>query len=231
MQTTELAKGEIRTLIVLLAMVSLAAAFTIASCGGGGGSNGGLCDQCGGDPDGPCQESVVINAPPAPAFCPEPADPNDPFVPCPVDLACRRRLGTGQRVCYPADPSNPSPNSEDVTLDLFFECDDARPNPVVRSPGPSVTMTPRATETAAPTETATATGLTATPTPTASASSTCGNDTLDDGEECDGSDLGGETCDSLCLDGPGTGELPSCNLDCTLNFANCTAASFTDCAP
>ena len=49
--------------------------------------------------------------------------------------------------------------------------------------------------------------------------SPCGNGTIDDGEECDGDDLGGETCESL---GFGEGELVCNPLLCTLNTCNCS---------
>lgn len=47
---------------------------------------------------------------------------------------------------------------------------------------------------------------------------TCGNGTLDAGEECDGSNLGGATCSSEGFFG---GTL-SCNSNCTLNTSQCT---------
>jgi hypothetical protein len=46
----------------------------------------------------------------------------------------------------------------------------------------------------------------------------CGNGVQEMGEDCDGANLGGHTCQSLGFDG---GSL-SCNTDCTLNGAACT---------
>lgn len=48
----------------------------------------------------------------------------------------------------------------------------------------------------------------------------CGNDVVDDGEQCDGTDLGGETCASLDYYG---GTL-ACNNDCTRDLTSCQAA-------
>lgn len=47
----------------------------------------------------------------------------------------------------------------------------------------------------------------------------CGNGVQEDGEACDGGDLGGATCES---EGFGGGGL-ACNDDCTLDTSNCTA--------
>jgi len=44
----------------------------------------------------------------------------------------------------------------------------------------------------------------------------CGDGTKDPAEDCDGADLGGQTCASLC----GTGNL-ACNPDCTFDTSNC----------
>ena len=49
--------------------------------------------------------------------------------------------------------------------------------------------------------------------------SVCGNSIEEGGEQCDGADLGGETCVSRGFSG---GAL-SCNPDCTFNTSNCTS--------
>ena len=49
--------------------------------------------------------------------------------------------------------------------------------------------------------------------------SVCGNNLKEAGEQCDGTDLGGATCQSLGYSG---GTL-SCNPNCTFNTSNCTA--------
>jgi len=46
----------------------------------------------------------------------------------------------------------------------------------------------------------------------------CGNGTVEEGEQCDGSDLAGQTCESLGYAG---GTL-SCNPDCTFDTSGCT---------
>jgi hypothetical protein len=50
--------------------------------------------------------------------------------------------------------------------------------------------------------------------------SVCGNGIIESGEECDGSNLGGQTCESL---GYYSGTL-SCNPDCTFDTSNCQTA-------
>lgn len=51
----------------------------------------------------------------------------------------------------------------------------------------------------------------------------CGNGVIDSNEECDGTDLGGFTCEDFDLTG-GAGGL-SCNVDCTLNTSSCSGTS------
>jgi hypothetical protein len=51
--------------------------------------------------------------------------------------------------------------------------------------------------------------------------SLCGNGNIDSGEECDGSNLGGQTCASRGYAG---GTL-TCNSNCTFNTSQCTSAS------
>lgn len=52
--------------------------------------------------------------------------------------------------------------------------------------------------------------------------STCGNGTLDATEQCDGTNLGGETCESL---GEGTGTLACDPVMCTYDTSMCTGMS------
>ena len=52
--------------------------------------------------------------------------------------------------------------------------------------------------------------------------SLCGNGVVDPGEQCDGSDLDGQTCSSQGFAGGGT---LSCNNDCTFNISQCRASS------
>lgn len=53
--------------------------------------------------------------------------------------------------------------------------------------------------------------------------SICGNDLVESGEDCEGSNLGGKTCVSLGYGG-GT---PSCDIACSLDVSDCTAPAPT----
>jgi hypothetical protein len=114
------------TLLVLIAAVSTS---VIISCGSGGGSsNGGLCEQCGVTPDGPCQASVVVEPGSDVPAC----DQAGQVPPCTVALHCFRKLGSAQRRCFPEH-------------DVQFRCDGARANrstPVL-TPTPTPTATPK----------------------------------------------------------------------------------------
>lgn len=128
--------AECSSLCIALLMVSAVCITTVASCGGGGSSDGGLCEQCGDDPDGPCQPSVeVARDPEAPAPCNVPGPE-----PCTVELTCLRMLGSGQRRCFPYEN------------DPQYRCDGARANPATGTPKPA---TPTATQTPVPTATST----------------------------------------------------------------------------
>lgn len=215
------------TLSALLALVAFASTFTISSCGSGGGgsSNGGLCEQCG-DTDGPCHASVTVSGSDATELCAAGQ------ASCDVALACFRELNSSQRRCFPSAPQF-----------VRFECDGERHSGNTPTPTPTPTITPSAEPTATGSVTASATGVTPTATPGASSTETasapapsitptpaanlCGNGVLDDGEECDGNIIDNSgcfedvcTCDDFCAD-PG-GSL-SCNANCTVNFSHCTS--------
>jgi hypothetical protein len=134
----QLTSWEYGSLAVLALLVCTAAGLTVTSCGGGGSSDGGLCQQCGDDPDGPCQPSVTLGeGDRLPSFCAG-------VTPCMVDLRCLRKLGSAQRRCFPVNPA-------DGNLDILFECDGARPNPATVTPVPTLTPTiTRATRTQTP---------------------------------------------------------------------------------
>lgn len=51
----------------------------------------------------------------------------------------------------------------------------------------------------------------------------CGNNNLESGEQCDGSDLGGATCISIGFNGGGT---LTCSAGCTFNTSQCQAVCF-----
>jgi len=217
------------TLSALLVLVATVSSFTISSCGsGGGGSNGGLCEQCG-DTDGPCMPSVTVSGTDATELCAAGQTS------CNVELDCFREIDSSQRRCFPSAPEF-----------VRFECDGVRRGGPTATPTPTATVTPTGVPTATatgttPTATAatpTATGVTpteasptatpaaptATPTP---AANLCGNHQLDDGEECDGNLIDNSgcfedvcTCDDFCADPGGT---LSCNSDCTVNFSHCTS--------
>ena len=152
---------EARSFLAVVAVVSVVATTTITSCGGDGGegsSNGDLCEQCG-DTDGPCNAAgAIVTGEDRPTGC----GANDP---CTVQLQCVRKVDSGQRRCFPLDPTTGA-------LDFFYKCDGSRPALVPTStPVPTTTLTPSATAT--PTDTGpTATGPTPSatgPTPTATA--------------------------------------------------------------
>jgi hypothetical protein len=141
-------------------MIGVVSATAIVSCGGGGGgdTNGDLCQQCG-DSDGPCNANGnSVSGDDRPEGC-----TTDP---CTVQLQCVRKVDSGQRRCYPINPTTKS-------LDLFYKCDGSRPALVPTStPVPTVTVTPSVTATpvdTGPTPTSvtpTATGGTPASTPT-----------------------------------------------------------------
>jgi hypothetical protein len=116
------------------------------SCGSGsdGGSNGGLCDRCGDDPDGPCVTSVTVSDEPLPAFC-------TPGTACTVPLVCVRRGDSAQRRCYPTRRNDTDAIARE-NVDVAFECDGERPNPRTAVPQPTdtPTATPERTTTSTP---------------------------------------------------------------------------------
>ena len=198
MARTERRWQELRSLWLVLLAIGLLAGSVITSCGGGGGgSDGLLCDQCGDDPDGPCVPSITI----VPVV---PDDPNDRIPQCTsgdpstgsctVQLACRRKVDSSQRRCFPV-----APGGNDV--DYQFRCDGSRPGGTPR-PDPTSTPTPE-------------------PEPTStSAASTCNNQIREGNEVCDGTDLNNQTCESRNCTLPG-GFL-SCRVDCAgFNVSNC----------
>lgn len=148
---------EARSFAAGMLVLGIVSATTIVSCGGSsdGDSNGGLCEQCG-DTDGPCNiAGATVSGNDRPEGC-----TTDP---CDVQLQCVRKVDSGQRRCFPLNPTTDS-------LDFRYECDGSRPALVpTPRPEPTATLTPNATAT--PTDTGpTATGATPTstaPTPTA----------------------------------------------------------------
>ncbi len=185
--------GEYRSLGVLLLVMAVVAGGVITSCGGGGGSsNGGLCEQCGDDPDGPCQTSIVIMPGDGQPQCTNPVDPATGT--CTVELECRRKVDSGQRRCYPVLPYT---NVMDRNVDSQFRCDGSRPG---GTPGPAPTPT-----------------LSPSPGPTSTA--ICGNGIVEGGEQCDGTNLNGQSCVSQ---GCGNGTL-SCSVVCKFNFSLCAS--------
>jgi hypothetical protein len=200
-------------LAVVLLLVGAGSAILIASCGSGGSSNGGLCEQCG-DTDGPCQPSVPVSGSDAQMLCPSGQTS------CDVQLTCLRKLGSAQRCCFPADPQFDQ-----------FRCDGARANRSIptmtlsptttATPTPSPTstsVTPTSSTTPAGTTSAGTPGATLSPTPVPTAAPACGNGVVEDFEECDGADLDEEDCDTLCDEGGGT---LTCTASCSFDFSRC----------
>lgn len=137
---------------------------TIVSCGGGDGStDGDLCSQCG-DSDGPCIPEVEVSGGDRPDFC----GTTDP---CTVELRCLRKLDSGQRRCFPADPVTNA-------LDVDYRCDGSRPNPSV-APTTTATASPTFTPSPSVTPSATAVTPTATTSPDPVPTSTATDDTAD----------------------------------------------------
>lgn len=220
----------------------LACALALVSCGGGSDdSNGGLCDQCG-ESDGFCRGEAGI----PPIIVTEGDDrlPCDADVPggaqatrpCELNLTCLRKLDSAQRRCFPiafdpqfrCDGSRPDLGAllcGNGTLDPGEECDDGNDvnddgctNDCNLPPSPTVTPTVATTQPG--------------PTPTPQAGvAFCGDNRIDDDEECDLTDLDEEDCESLCEASDDeqdvTGTL-ACNANCTFNFNGCVNA--TDCS-
>ena len=160
-----------------LRALALASAVALVSCGGGGDSDGTLCQQCGDDPDGPCLATQSLDGePPAAVLCTNGQS-------CTVQLFCLRKLGSSQRRCFPAregtDAADPS-----------FECDGARPNTEVRVCGNG---TIESGEQCDDDNTTPGDGCDA----ECQVEPDCGNDEVEAGEDCDD---GGEseTCNEDC---------------------------------
>ena len=186
-----------RTLFFSLLLVVAVAASIISSCGGGGsGPDGGLCSQCG-TSDGPCQSTgFIVPGANQPVPCPTAPAPGPTCVERP--LICRRKSNSAQQRCFPAASDDPQSD-----VDFFFRCDGSRPGGTLVP----ATVTP-----------------TTGGTPTPASTPVCGNGIAEAGEQCDGADLRGETCDDLCI---GAGGTLTCNGDCTLNFSGCAGFNCT----
>lgn len=189
-----------RSLGVLLLLITAMAATIVSSCGGGSGSNGDLCSQCGSS-DGPCQSTgFIVPGAGKPAPCPT-ANGSVP-APGPTcverNLICRRKSNSAQQRCFPADDTG-------LEVDFFFRCDGSRPGGTLV---PS-TVTP------------TATGST----PTPAGTPVCGNGILDPGEQCEINlvdPFNGATCGDFCTNG--TGGTLICTSICTIDFSGCFGA-------
>ena len=90
------------------------------------------------------------------------------------------------------------------------------------------TPAPTRTPTAAPTRTATPAtpGGTRTPTPVRTPPpAICGDGIVEDGEDCDGTNLDGFTCDDFCIGATGT---LTCTSDCFFSVASCSGVGCED---
>jgi len=192
--------GWYRALGAVLVVTAALATATLSSCGGGGGSSdadGGLCSQCGDSPDGPCLPKVSIT-PGQGVRCTDPTQEDQPS--CTVLLRCNRKSDSSQRRCFPVAPPTPGQNPDDAPLDFQVRCDGSRPG-----------GTPRPEPSGTPSETPS----------TAATPSNCGNGIVDSGEQCDGSNLNGLSCELLGCTTPLTGGGLSCFNTCTLNVSGC----------
>jgi hypothetical protein len=178
--------------VLLLLLVGALSTGIIMSCGGGGGDspNGELCDECGVSPDGPCQSGfTVVPGPDQPPPCDAADAPN----PCPLTLICRRKVDSAQQRCYPANPANPS------QVNFQWRCDGSRPGG---------TAVPEPTSTPVPSNTT-----------VTSRTPACGNDFVDEDEDCDTTQLNGQTCETRGCSLPGG--ILSCSIACTFNTFQC----------
>jgi hypothetical protein len=150
-------RREWRSFAVVMLVIAACCA-TVTSCGSGGkgaSTNGNLCDQCG-DTGGPCVSGTIdLTGDDRLDRCKNSTSSTD--TKCTVELRCVRKVDSGQRRCFPFDPTTGQ-------IDFFYECDGSRP---VQSFAPTLTptttptLTPVASVTSTPAETATG------PTPTA----------------------------------------------------------------
>jgi hypothetical protein len=92
------------------------------------------------------------------------------------------------------------------------------PTPTATVTGPTRTPRPDETPTATPTPTPTATR---TPTPRPTPKPVCGNDILEDGEECDISQFDDWDCDLLCEETTVPEPVLRCTNDCRFDFSAC----------
>lgn len=130
MGTTRREWRELRSFAVVMVLIAGVSMATVISCGSGGSddTDGELCQQCG-DTDGPCISPAAVAGDDRPSFCGN-------VDPCPVELRCLRKLDSGQRRCFPANPITHE-------LDTQYRCDGARPEPdFVATPTPTATATP-----------------------------------------------------------------------------------------
>ena len=195
---------EFRWLIVALVLAT-ASATLVTSCGSGssGGTDGGLCDQCG-QTDGPCISPARVlpgvNEPVPNSDHPEPC-PTPPAAAAPCverNLICRRGVDTAQQRCYPA-------NADGTDVDPAFRCKGVRPGSTL---APS-TLTP--------------TPATPVPSPTKTSDSTavCGDGVIQGFETCEAGNFNGETCGSICDGGGGFLQCVSCQISTSSCTGNC----------
>lgn len=182
----------------LLPLIAAVSASVIVSCGSGGSSNGGLCEQCGVSPDGPCQESVIVAPGPNAPVPPCSAVPN-PEATCQVFLICRRKVDSAQQRCF----ARVGGKGSDVNYQ--FRCDGSRPG------GTIIPTTPTPTASSTPI-----------PTKTPDASAVCGNGIIEGVEDCDTGALDGNSCDDFCNTNAGT---LLCTTSCTFDTSQCTGGN------
>lgn len=123
---------------------------------------------------------------------PQPCNSPGATAPCTVSLTCRRKVDSGQRRCYPLAPGG-------ADVDYQFRCDGSRPG---GTPGPAATPT-------------------FTPSPGPTSTAICGNGIVEGSEDCDLTNLDGQSCESQQC---GFGIL-SCSVVCTFNFSGCSGLS------
>jgi hypothetical protein len=192
---------EYRSLGLLLVLVAVLTAAVISSCGSGGSNaDGGLCSQCGDDPDGPCHTFVNITPGENGVHCnSELVEDLNPDGTCRVFLKCRRKSDSGQQRCYPVAPGPGNPADKDV--DYQVRCDGSRPGGTPIPQPTNVTPSPATTSTVPP---------------------VCNNGILESGEECDGNNFGGKSCATFTCTDPFGGNGLSCDsFACTIIVSGC----------
>jgi len=183
--------------LALALLLATATATSIVSCGGGssGGTDGGLCEQCG-QTDGPCiSPAFIVPGANEPAPCPTAPLPETCVA---RELICRRGVDTARQRCYPA-------NGSGTDVDSGFRCKGVRPGSTLAPP--TITPSP-ATPVPSPTK-------------TSDSRAVCGDGIIQGFEECEAGKFNGATCESICDEGSGFLQCVACEISTSDCAGNC----------